>query len=191
MREQASLHESELMIGDWSGAALEYAFGLERPVLFIDMPQKINNPEHDRIGLITLEESIRAEIGAIVDPQDLPGRTSVGGRAVRGPRCLSRAAPGGAGARCLQCRAQRERRRGPGGAPRRPARAKTHPRGRPDDLDQDQGAQGAPDPRQHGIPDGGPQRHEREGGRGGRIRRACGAAACRSRPRWACGTTTR
>ena len=71
MREQASLHESELMIGDWSGAALEYAFGLERPVLFIDMPQKINNPEHDRIGLITLEESIRAEIGAIVDPQDL------------------------------------------------------------------------------------------------------------------------
>ena len=71
MREQASLHESELMIGDWSGAALEYAFGLERPVLFIDMPQKINNPEHDRIGLVTLEESIRAEIGAIVDPQDL------------------------------------------------------------------------------------------------------------------------
>ena len=71
MREQASLHESELMIGDWSGAALEYAFGLERPVLFIDMPQKINNPEHDRIGLATLEESIRAEIGAIVDPQDL------------------------------------------------------------------------------------------------------------------------
>lgn len=71
MREQASLHESELMIGDWSGAALEYAFGLERPVLFIDMPKKINNPEYERIGLRTLEESVRAEIGAIVDPQDL------------------------------------------------------------------------------------------------------------------------
>jgi len=71
MREQASLHESDLMIGDWSGAALEYAFGLERPVLFVDMPKKVNNPEYDRIGLVTLEESIRAEIGAIVDRHDL------------------------------------------------------------------------------------------------------------------------
>lgn len=71
MREQASLHESELMIGDWSGAALEFAFGLERPVLFIDMPKKINNPEYERIALPTLEESVRTEIGAIVDPQDL------------------------------------------------------------------------------------------------------------------------
>jgi len=70
MREQASLHESELMIGDWSGAALEYGFGLERPVLFIDMPKKVNNPEYERIGLMTIEESIRSEIGAIVDPGD-------------------------------------------------------------------------------------------------------------------------
>ncbi|MGH2446079.1 MAG: CDP-glycerol glycerophosphotransferase family protein [Candidatus Limnocylindria bacterium] len=71
MREQASLHESELMIGDWSGAALEYAFGLERPVLFIDTPKKVNNPEYERIGMITIEESVRDEIGAIVDPRDL------------------------------------------------------------------------------------------------------------------------
>jgi YidC/Oxa1 family membrane protein insertase len=71
MREQASLHESELMIGDWSGAALEYGFGLERPVLFMDMPMKVNNPEYERIGLTTIEESIRDDIGAIVDPNDL------------------------------------------------------------------------------------------------------------------------
>ena len=71
MREQASLHESELMIGDWSGAALEYAFGLERPVLFIDSPPKRNNPEHDRIGLVGIEESVRGQIGAVVDPGDL------------------------------------------------------------------------------------------------------------------------
>jgi len=71
MREQASLHESDLMIGDWSGAALEYAFGLERPVLFIAMPMKVNNPEYERIELRTIEESIRTEIGAIVDPHDM------------------------------------------------------------------------------------------------------------------------
>ena len=71
MREQDSLHQSDLMISDWSGAALEYAFGLERPVLFVDMPMKVNNPEHDRIGIPPLEDTIRSEIGAIVDPNDL------------------------------------------------------------------------------------------------------------------------
>jgi YidC/Oxa1 family membrane protein insertase len=71
MREQASLHESELMISDWSGAALEYAFGLERPVLFIDTPRKLNNPEHDRIGLPGVEESLRTQIGEVVSPSNL------------------------------------------------------------------------------------------------------------------------
>lgn len=72
MREQASLHESELMIGDWSGAALEYAFGLERPVLFVDTSPKLNNSEHDRIGLVGVEASLREQIGAVVGPEDLP-----------------------------------------------------------------------------------------------------------------------
>ena len=71
MREQRSLHDSELMIGDWSGAALEYGFGLERPVLFIDTPKKVNNPEYERLGMVSLEESIRSEIGDIVDPANL------------------------------------------------------------------------------------------------------------------------
>ena len=72
MRELASVQESELMVSDWSGAALEYAFGRERPVLFVDMPMKVNNPEYERIGLRTIEDSIRSEIGAIVNPNDLP-----------------------------------------------------------------------------------------------------------------------
>ena len=33
------------MVSDWSGVAMEFAFGLERPVLFIDVPRKTNNPE--------------------------------------------------------------------------------------------------------------------------------------------------
>ncbi len=71
MNAQQSLHESDLMISDWSGAALEYAFGLERPVLFVDTPKKINNPEYERVGLVPLEESVREELGGIVDPGDL------------------------------------------------------------------------------------------------------------------------
>ena len=41
---EASLHRSDLMISDWSGAALDYAFGLERPVIFINVPKKVNDP---------------------------------------------------------------------------------------------------------------------------------------------------
>lgn len=71
MDARQSLQQSDLMIADWSGAALEYAFGLERPVLFLDTPRKVNNPEYERLEITPLEVSIRDEIGAVVDPTDL------------------------------------------------------------------------------------------------------------------------
>ncbi len=71
MASQDSLHASDLMISDWSGAALEYAFGLERPVLFVDVPRKVNNPEYERLGSPPIEARIREEIGAILDPAAL------------------------------------------------------------------------------------------------------------------------
>lgn len=71
MNSQESLHASDLMISDWSGAALEYAFGLERPVLFIDMPRKVNNPDYELIRLVALEDSLRTDVGEVVHPSDL------------------------------------------------------------------------------------------------------------------------
>lgn len=68
MNAQESLQTSDLMVSDWSGAAFDYAFGLERPVLFVDTPKKVNNPEWERIGLVSLEERVRNEIGAVLDP---------------------------------------------------------------------------------------------------------------------------
>jgi len=71
MSSQDSLHASDLMISDWSGAALEYAFGQERPVLFLDVPRKVNNPEYERIPCEPLEASVRAEIGVVHAPDAL------------------------------------------------------------------------------------------------------------------------
>ena len=68
---QASLHASDLMISDWSGAALDYAYGLNKPVLFIDVPRKVNNPSYETLGLIPFEVSVREDIGAIVDPAEI------------------------------------------------------------------------------------------------------------------------
>ncbi len=71
MASRDSLLRSDVMIGDWSGAALEYAFGLERPVLFIDVPQKVNNPDYERLTCVPVEVSIRSEIGRVLSPRAL------------------------------------------------------------------------------------------------------------------------
>jgi YidC/Oxa1 family membrane protein insertase len=61
-----SLLSADVMISDWSGAALEFAFGLERPVIFIDTPRKVNNPGYERVGVEPLEVVIRSELGTIL-----------------------------------------------------------------------------------------------------------------------------
>ena len=66
-----SLRLSHVMISDWSGAALEYAFSRERPVLFVAVPRKVNNPEYEKISCTPLEVSIRTEIGDLVEPDRL------------------------------------------------------------------------------------------------------------------------
>ena len=71
MASPESLHTSHAMISDWSGAALEYAFGLERPVLFVDVPRKVRNPRYGALGLEPLEVSLREQLGALVHPDDL------------------------------------------------------------------------------------------------------------------------
>jgi len=61
-----SLLSADVMVSDWSGAALEFSFGLERPIIFIDVPKKVLNPEFDRIGLEPLEVQIRSKIGIVL-----------------------------------------------------------------------------------------------------------------------------
>ena len=56
---------SDLLISDWSGAAYEYAFGLLKPVLFIDTPRKINNNSKVEINKLPMEVVCREKIGKI------------------------------------------------------------------------------------------------------------------------------
>jgi len=62
---------SDVMISDWSGVAMEFAFGLERPVLFIDVPRKTNNPDYQAISTVPLEVSYREAVGQIISPDRL------------------------------------------------------------------------------------------------------------------------
>ena len=67
-----TLLEADLLVTDWSGIALEYAFGTERPVLFIDLPRKVNNKNYENLGLEPFEVSVREEIGMILPPEQIP-----------------------------------------------------------------------------------------------------------------------
>jgi hypothetical protein len=66
-----SLHAADVMISDWSGAAMEFAFCMDRPVLFIDVPRKVRNPDYEALGIEPLEARIRGEIGDILPPDRL------------------------------------------------------------------------------------------------------------------------
>jgi len=64
-------HNSLCLISDWSGISLEYAFALERPVFFIDVPKKINNPDFEKIHCETIEANIRREVGYVISSNEL------------------------------------------------------------------------------------------------------------------------
>lgn len=68
---QEAFFDADIMISDWSGVALEYAFGLEKPVVFIDVPRKINNPEFMKISIEPFEVWVRDKIGEIISIEQL------------------------------------------------------------------------------------------------------------------------
>ncbi len=71
MGETESILRSDVLITDWSAMALEYSLGLEKPVLFIDVPRRIRNPDWQEIDLEPIESSIREQVGIVVSPQRL------------------------------------------------------------------------------------------------------------------------
>jgi len=71
MGESDSLFRSDILICDWSAMAIEYALGLEKPVLFIDLPRRIRNPDWEALGIEPQEVAFRELAGDIVSPQQL------------------------------------------------------------------------------------------------------------------------
>ena len=66
-----SLLISDVLITDYSGIALEYAFGTERPVLFLDVPVKVHNPNYEELELEPIELRLRPQLGVAVSPRDI------------------------------------------------------------------------------------------------------------------------
>lgn len=67
----STVFEADMMITDWSGIAYEYAFTTCKPVLFIDTPMKIMNPEYQKIDTVPINIWMREEIGAVLKPEEM------------------------------------------------------------------------------------------------------------------------
>lgn len=78
-----NFHRADLLITDWSGIAFEYAFGTERPVLFINTAKKVYNEEYEKLGLEPLEVTLRNKIGVEVEPSELGELADLAGELLR------------------------------------------------------------------------------------------------------------
>ena len=70
-RGNSSLFEADILVTDWSGIAYEYAFVRKRPVLFVNTPMKVVNPEWRRIGITPVNITFRDMAGVSVEPDAL------------------------------------------------------------------------------------------------------------------------
>lgn len=67
----STVFEADMMITDWSGIAYEYAYTTCKPVLFIDTPMKIMNPEYKKIDTEPINIWIRNEIGRVLKVDEM------------------------------------------------------------------------------------------------------------------------
>ena len=63
--------EADLLITDWSDISWEYAFTTLRPILFINTPMKVMNPEYEKIPTVPLNILLRDQLGLNLDTTEL------------------------------------------------------------------------------------------------------------------------
>ncbi|MDE6727048.1 MAG: CDP-glycerol glycerophosphotransferase family protein, partial [Oscillospiraceae bacterium] len=66
-----TVFNADILITDWSSISQDYAFTTKKPVIFIDTPPKIMNPEYKRIDTEPINMWIRNEVGALVKLEEL------------------------------------------------------------------------------------------------------------------------
>ncbi len=62
--------ESDILITDWSDISWEFAFVTKRPVLFINTPMKVMNPEWEKIKTKPINITLRNVIGVSIEPTE-------------------------------------------------------------------------------------------------------------------------
>ncbi len=65
------IFEADILITDWSGISWEYTFTTLHPILFINTPMKIMNPEYQKIDTVPLNILLRDKLGKSLNLDEL------------------------------------------------------------------------------------------------------------------------
>ena len=66
-----TVYSADLLITDWSNVGYEFALSTLKPVLYINTPMKIMNPEYDKIDIVPFDIRIRAQLGGALELDEL------------------------------------------------------------------------------------------------------------------------
>lgn len=66
-----TVYTADLLVTDWSSIAFEYSFSTLKPVLFIDTPMKILNPDYQELTTVPIDIELRNRIGISVKPESV------------------------------------------------------------------------------------------------------------------------
>lgn len=58
-----TVYMADLLVTDWSSIAFEYAFSTLKPVLFINTPMKILNPDYQELSTVPIDLELRDKVG--------------------------------------------------------------------------------------------------------------------------------
>lgn len=67
----STVYESDLLVTDWSNVGFEFALSTYKPVLYINTPMKVMNPEYDKIDVVPFDIRIRGQLGGELELDQL------------------------------------------------------------------------------------------------------------------------
>ncbi len=69
-----SVYSSDLLVTDWSGIGIEFAFATLKPVIFINTKIKMENPNYAKIGIEPQEITLRNVLGVALEKNEIKGK---------------------------------------------------------------------------------------------------------------------
>lgn len=66
-----TVYMADLLVTDWSSIAFEYAFSTLKPVLFINTPMKIVNPDYQELDTVPIDIELRDRVGISIAVEDV------------------------------------------------------------------------------------------------------------------------
>ena len=68
-----TVYTADLLVTDWSSIAFEYAFSTLKPVLFINTPMKVVNPNYKELTSVPVDIELRDKVGISLEENALDG----------------------------------------------------------------------------------------------------------------------